>query len=1013
MLRGSEERHTAQLQPIMGTPVLVPVPKKVTRSGGDKGGVGGKDEGIPTDYKPPVRWRQRKAERSVYMLYLNKITPQAVTHRFGEIMSDTDYNAEPDADDSDAPTAPGFAFSAGNPSSGGGEQTLSFLFTDIEKSGRLWRDYPAQMDAALVWHDELLRQTAQAHHGHVFKTMGDGAFLVFSNAGDALHAALDAQTALHNHFGDDGSNPLPLLVRMAIHTGAAQTRNGDFFGLTLSQTTRLLGAIHGGQIVLTQAAAALTRQALPDGVTLRELGQHHLRDFERPEPLFQACGDAFPCPPRPLRTDSLAPPHNLPRQISSFIGREKEIGQIKRLISASPLVTLTGPGGGGKTRLALQVAELLLPDFEHGAFFVDLSPLSDGTLIPQAVAQAIGVKEETDKTTTESLVACLRTRSLLLVLDNCEHLVEASAHFTDTLLRACADLRILATSRETLGLWGETVWPVPTLALPPIGGRPVSLQKLQTFEAVRLFCDRAQGQNGQFRITRSDAPHVLRLCRLLDGVPLALEIAASWAGVLTPAQIADRLGDRVKLLKAGGERVALPRQKTLRAAIDWSYNLLGVKEQALLRRLSVFAGGWTLESAEGVCSSNEANGPLSEDDVMDSLLLLAKKSLIVVDYQPSKNTGSGGETMLRYRMLETLRQYGQERLDNAGETNEATERHQAYFVEFAETAEPHLRGADQKLWLDKLEVDHDNFRAALGETEFLTPRLRIAGALGRFWLVRGYLTEGRRWLSVLCDAGDVAERKEEHPSLFAKAFNAAGYLAMTAGDFAEAHRCYAECLALHEKTGDRLGLAIVSSNLGSIASQEKNYEDAIAYFERSITIYREQAAETRLATVLSNSGALLIEIKKIEGAKAYLIEALTLQKKYDDSLSAANTLHNLAQAYRLEGFPDQARQHFCESLALRQSLGDKSKVAATLCALAHLEVSQQQWRRAVYLFAVSEKVRNEVAITQMQEDDEWLAKDVTVLRNHYGLQEFESLWTIGSALSLDDALNFAIENSSV
>ena len=614
---------------------------------------------------------------------------------------------------------------AGSDRTANGEQTLTFLFTDIEKSGRLWRDHARQMEAALLWHDELLQQTAQTYHGHVFKTMGDGAFLAFPNASDALRTACDAQTALHDHFGGDDENSLPLRVRMAIHSGAATTRNGDFFGLSLSQTTRLLGAIHGGQIVLTQTAMALTRHALPDGVTLRELGQHQLRDFDRPEPLFQACAECFPCPPRPLRTESRAPPHNLPRQISSFIGREKEIGQIKRLVSASPLVTLTGPGGGGKTRLALQVAELLLPDFEQGAFFVDLSPLSDGAFIPQAVAQAIGVKEEAGKTTTEILLSFLRSRSLLLVLDNCEHLVEASAHFADTLLRGCSDLRILATSRESLGLWGETVWPIPTLALPPVGGRPVSLQKLQTFEAVRLFVERAQSQSPQFRLTRPDAPHILRLCRFLDGVPLALEIAASWAGVLTPAQIADRLGDRVKLLKAGGERTALPRQKTLRAAIDWSYNLLAPEEQTLLRRLSVFAGGWTVESAEAVCAKDG-----QDDDVLDSLLLLAKKSLIVVDYQPSKSTGS--ETVIRYRMLETLRQYGQEKLQQAGETEEIARRHQAHFADFAETAEPHLRGCDQKLWLDKVEADHDNFRAALGETYLLTPRLRLAGHWGGF-----------------------------------------------------------------------------------------------------------------------------------------------------------------------------------------------------------------------------------------------------------------------------------------
>ena len=916
--------------------------------------------------------------------------------------------ADPAANDADTETDEA-ALPADTFLAQGGSVPLTFLFTDIEKSGRLWRDYPSEMDAVLHEHDELLQKTAQAWRGRVFKTMGDGAFLVFERAADALGAACDAQAAFfaRETAAKNSENPLPLPVRMALHTGAAQARNGDYFGLTLNQTMRLLGAIHGRQIVLTQAAWQIMQNEVPNGVVLRPVGVHHLRDFERPEPLFQADTEAFPCPTRPLRTESLAPPHNLPRQIASFVGRETEITQIKRILFQSPLLTLTGTGGVGKTRLALCIAETLLPDFEHGAFFVDLSPLVNGALITQAACHAIGIKEEAGQSAGDALQAHLRAKSLLLVLDNCEHVIEEAAQFADDLLRACPNLHILATSREALGLWGETVRPVSPLGLPPESARTPSLAKLQAYEAVRLFVERAQGQSPAFRLTRSDAPHIVRLCRFLDGLPLALEIAASWAGMLTPEQIASRLGDRIKLLQAGGERIALPRQKTLRTVLDWSYQLLTPGEQALLRRLSVFAGGWDLEAAEAVC--HEAEDAESENkekcDVLTGLMVLVKKSLIVVDYQASTNERSAAETRLRYRMLETLKLYASQKLTETGEGGEWAKRHQAYFADFAETAEPNLRGGEQKKWLDAVEADHDNFRAALGLAGEGLPRLRIAGALGRFWLIRGHYAEGRQVLATVCDTCD--NEPSGSADLRAKALNAAGYLAMASGDLEAAHTYYQRCLVLQEQAGNDAGLAIVLSNLGIIASQEKRFAAAASFYERSAVLFRAQNAPVRLANVLGNMGALYADSGKPAEAKTALLEALALQKKHNELYSVANILNNLAQVCLLEKQYDASRRYFCESLTVRRALGSKNNNMQSLCGLAALDILQQHWQRSVVFLAAAEKAQAEAGIAPKPEKDE-CAEHRATLQTYWGA-EFADLWKAASALPFDDVINTALE----
>ncbi len=477
--------------------------------------------------------------------------------------------------------------------------TLTFLFTDIEGSTRLWDSQPGAMAPALARHDALLRQSIEAQGGRVFKTVGDAFCAAFEAASGATKAALEAQLALgREDWGTLGG----LRVRMALHTGEAELREGDYFGPPLNRVARLLATAHGGQTVMSQTTYDLVRDQPPAGANLQDLGEHRLKDLERPERVYgllhpDLLGD-FP----PLRSLS-GLPNNLPQQVTSFVGRERETPEVERLLRASRLLTLTGAGGTGKTRLSLQVAANILEEHPDGAWFVEFAPVSDPDLVPQTVAAALGVREEPGKPITDTLHGYLKDKRLLLVFDNCEHLLDAVARLANAVLRGCPDVRILATSREAMGIGGEQAYRVPSLASPDPKGS-YTPESLGQFDAVRLFIDRALLAQSSFAVTNENAPAVAQLCHRLDGIPLAIELAAARVRAMPVEKIAERLDDRFRLL-TGGSRTALPRQQTLRAMIDWSYDLLSEKEKTLLRRLSVFAGGWTLEAAEAVCADPE------------------------------------------------------------------------------------------------------------------------------------------------------------------------------------------------------------------------------------------------------------------------------------------------------------------------------------------------------------------------------------------------------------------------
>jgi predicted ATPase/class 3 adenylate cyclase len=694
--------------------------------------------------------------------------------------------------------------------------TVTFLFTDIEGSTRRWEEHPAAMRATVDRHFALLRATIGAHSGHVFRLQGDGLCAAFATAPQALAAALAAQLTLHEEHWPEGD---ALRVRMALHTGAAEVQDGDYVGACMNRMGRLLAIGHGGQTLLSRSTYDLVHEALPAGAGLRDLGEHRLRDLSAPEHVFQLLHPELPTEFPPLKSLD-TPHHNLPIQLTRFVGRERELAAVQQLLLAERLVTLTGAGGVGKTRLALRLAAELLDGFADGVWLADLAPLADPMLVPQAVASALAVREQPERPLVQTLQDVLRPKHLLLLLDNCEHLVAACAALAEALLRACPELRILATSREALGIAGEATWRVPPLASPDPERLP-SLESLVQYEAVRLLLDRAELAAPSFTITQQNAAAVAQVCQQLDGVPLALELAAARIKVLSVEQLAARLSDRFRLL-TGGSRSALPRQQTLRALVDWSYDLLTEPEQVLFRRLAVFAGGCTLDAAEGVC----AGDGIEPGEVLEHLARLVDKSLVIADPSPASE--------LRYRLPETIRQYSAEKLGEAGEGATLRGRHRDWWLALAERTGPGALDPQRLAWLER---EYDNLRAALrwsidsGQAE---PGLRLAAGLCDFWYARGYFSEGCAWLAELLAlpattaatararalewAGRLAylQGDELDRQRIATSLVALGHGALRRGDALRAQLLFNESLGLARDAGDHLAMVLCLEGLAGV-----------------------------------------------------------------------------------------------------------------------------------------------------------------------------------------------------
>lgn len=854
--------------------------------------------------------------------------------------------------------------------------TVTFLLTDIEGSTRLWERHPDVMGTAVARHDALLTRCIEAWGGVVIRDRGEGDsfFAVFARATDAVAAACALQRALH---AEPWPSPVVLRVRVGIHTGEAELRQGDYYGSAINRCARLRALAHGGQALLSQATWELVRDDLPNEIRLRDLGTHRLKDLQRLEQVYQILHPELPSDFPPLSSLDVVP-NNLPPQMTSFVGRQGEMAELREQLSRARLVTLTGIGGCGKTRLALQVAADLLEAYPDGVWLVELAPITDPALVPQAVAGAIGVREEPGRSLTETLADALQERHLLLVLDNCEHVVAACAALAHALLRACPRLKILATSRELLGVAGELVWPVPSLSLPNGDARGVDANRLlRESEAVNLFVERARLCQPRFELTAANVPAVAQICRRLDGIPLALELAAARVKVLSPEQIAARLDDAFRLL-TGGSRTVMPRQQTLKAAIDWSYDLLSQAERRLLHRLSVFAGGWRLEAAEAICPDDEDSGrqigtldpqtsTISNKDLLDLLGQLVDKSLVVVEE-------CDGET--RYRLLETIRQYAREKLrqEHGGEERALKDRHRDWFLQLAGTAGEALAGATQAEWLNRLEEEHDNLRAALAwsieaatalrEPEQTTAGLRLGAALWRFWLTRGYLAEGRQRLAALLALPEPDLARPEDALTRAAVLNGAGALAYHQAEYDAARALWEESLAIRRALDDRPGIAASLSNLGLVAHTQGDPRAARALHEESLAIRRALDDPIGLAATLNNLGLVTQAVGDFAAARALHEESLTIRRSLDDPAGIAFSLTNLGHVARAEGEYATARTRFQESLEIRRQLGDRTGIAASLNDLGNLALDEGEYEAARVLYEESLTIQRELGDQQ-------------------------------------------------
>ncbi|MCX6021616.1 MAG: AAA family ATPase, partial [Chloroflexi bacterium] len=590
--------------------------------------------------------------------------------------------------------------------------TVTFLFTDIEGSTRRWDQFPEAMSVALARHDALLRTAIERHDGHVFKTIGDAFCAAFATATDALDAALDAQLEIQAEtWGEVG----PIRVRMALHTGAAEERDGDYFGPPLNRVARVLSTGYGAQTLLSQTTYDLVRDSLPAGVSLLDMGDHRLKDLQRPERIHQAVHPLLPAEFPPLKSlDSK--PNNLPAQPTAIIDRVRELAMALELLRSPQVrvLTFTGPGGAGKTRLALQTGADLLDDFAHGVYFVSLSPITEPDRIAPAIAQALGIPEGAGQTVFRDVAEYLHDRRLLLILDNFEQVVDGAPVVAE-LLAACPGVKVLNTSRATLRIRGERELPVPPLSLPNVQRLPPP-ERLSQYGAVALFIERAQAVRPDFAVTNENAPAVAEICWRLDGLPLAIELAAARSKLLLPQAMLARLERRLPLL-VGGARDLPARQQTLRNAIAWSWDLLTAEERSLFQRMSAFIDGSSLEASAAVCADDpELDRPdadlltyLPPPELEDGLLSLINNSLM----RQEEIVLAGGVTETRLVMLSTIREYAQERLVKSGDEGTIQRRHAAYYLALAEAAQPRLGEDRQAEWLDRLEHENENFRAAL------------------------------------------------------------------------------------------------------------------------------------------------------------------------------------------------------------------------------------------------------------------------------------------------------------
>jgi predicted ATPase/class 3 adenylate cyclase len=867
--------------------------------------------------------------------------------------------------------------------------TVTFLFTDVEGSTRLLQELGDRYVAVRDAYAEIVRRAITEGGGVEVSTEGDSFFVAFPSPGGAVRAVAAAQRGLHGHHWPSGST---VRVRMGLHTGEGVLGGDDYIGMDVNRAARIAQAAHGGQVLVSEATRGLVEHTLPDGASLRDLGEHRLKDIAHPEHLHHLVLEGIPADFPPPRTLD-ARPNNLPAQLTSFVGREEEMAEVRGLLSRTRLLTLTGAGGTGKTRLALQVATEVLTEYRDGSFFVDLSALTDPALVPSAVADALGVPEVGGRPIIEAVEDHLRDKDLLLVLDNFEQVAEA-APAIEELLSVSPKLRVMVTSRVVLSLRGEQEYAVPPLQ-PPDPDRLPDLSRLRRVEAVRLFTDRALAASPRFRLTEANALAVAEITARLDGLPLAIELAATRTKVLSPQQILPRLDQRLAVLTSGG-RTLPERQRTLRGAIAWSHDLLDPAERVLFARLSVFTGGWTLAAAEAVCDPERLGL-----DLLDGLASLVDKSLI-------RRSELDGE--YRFSMLETIREFGLEQL-RAGEDFDAVrQRHGEHFVGLAVEAEPHLTAEDQGEWLDRCDREHPNLRAALRwaiEAGEAARAQGSAGGLWRFWQQRGHLAEGRRWLEevLAMPSGQGAT-----PSR-AKALLGAGGVAWWQKDREAAGRFYEEAVAIERELGDPARTAEALYNLAFVVAGE-DIGSATRLLEESMDLFRRAGDERGVAQVLAMLVIPDAEAGRWDAVTAGLEEVVAIWRRAGDRVHLAFDLVWLAFSRGRLGHREAARSAALEALDLFREADNLTGIGIALVDLGFLATWEGRHEDAIRLSAAFESLRERVGgppggfagILEGDPADE--------ARAHLSDEAARRAWEEGLAMSVDEAVALAREQPS-
>jgi predicted ATPase len=842
----------------------------------------------------------------------------------------------------------------------------------------------------------------------VIKTTGDGVHAVFPTVIDSINAAVATQINLRSLITD-----LQIKVRMGMHTGEAELRDGDYYGSTLNRAARIMSAGHGGQILLSDITAQVAREHLPEHASLFDLGEHHLKGLLHPERIHQLLTPDLQREFPPLRSIPTAT-NNLPAQLTSFIGRERELAEAQRKLATAKLLTLIGPGGTGKTRLSLRIAADQIDSFKDGVWLAELAPINDPAFIVSTIASVFEVREVQNIPLIQLVLDYLRAREILLVLDNCEHLVEASAQIADQLLHTCPNLKIIASSREALGIDGETVYRVPSL---------------KDDEATRLFVERATRAEPRFHLADENIAFIAQICSRLDGIPLAIELAAARVKLFTPEQIAARLDDRFKLL-TGGSRTALPRQQTLRALIDWSYSSLNEAEQRAFRRLAVFSGGWTFEGAESV---------IGESDALDGLLGLVNKSLVNVEEQEGKS---------RYRFLETIRQYAMEKLVESGEAVAVRDRHLDFVLGLAEYSSLRMFGLENTEYLDRIEAEHDNLRAALEWATGNHPleALKLAYAVGGFWSVRDYLSEACAWCKT------ILEKTEPMPELDADRARVYGVLAwssVTTGEHKTGRDAAEKAIALAKKTDDHATLARAYGVLALTSTFLGDFSTALQAAMEGEMLARKQDLKSELAFVISTRAQMeWFSRRDLALAKAYLQEASELAKevgyqwatsffrigmahtaallgdieaaraRFGESAEIARKIGNkrivyssqseLAHVLREHGELDEPLATYRDLLPKWKDLGHRSAVAHELECIAYILIRKEEPERAATLLGAAEALREAIDSVMTQMEQVEYEKEISTLRELLGEDLIRKQWEEGRAMTIDQAIQLAL-----